>query len=181
MKTLMVIFLFFSTCAAEAKPHVEALKRAAKKVGVPPELLKAICTAESNLRPSAYVHADGGDENSAFGMCQILYRTARGMGFKGDSCLGKDFNKLPRTYKNCNLFGPYTNSYWAARYLKYQLNRYNGSWISAIAAYNTGSLKICKTGKVIRKKDRKVLYTCQKGGLYNQRYVDRVLRALQEN
>ena len=164
-----------------ASPRNEAIERAAQDVGVPPSLLTAICWAESGLKSSAYRFADSGDpKNSAFGLCQVLYQTGRFYGLQDENCT-RDFRNtyfLERNYKACKLFGPYTNAFYAAKVLKYQLNRYGGSWISAIAAYNTGSLKICKTGKVRDRYTRKVLYTCQVGGLLNQKYVDRVLRVL---
>lgn len=168
----------------------DVFERVAKETKVPEKLLRAICFAESKFNPEAYNHGDGKGTNSAFGICQVLHSTARNYGFKDDNCYksfedvvtsqGK-FIKASRTYKDCNLFGVYTNVTYAAKYLNEQLNRYNNSWISAIAAYNAGTLKVCKTGKVLRAKDRSVLWTCKKGGILNQHYVDDVLQALQEN
>jgi soluble lytic murein transglycosylase-like protein len=83
--------------------------------------------------------------------------------------------ELERDFTTCPLFGPATNAKYAARYLARQIKRYNGSKISGIAAYNTGSLRVCTTGRVLRAKDKTFLYSCQKGGLLNQKYVDRVL------
>jgi len=160
----------------------QQVDRAAEKVGVPKKLLRAICAAESGLKPWAYRYGDGGSQrNSAFGICQVLHSTAKAYGFRDENCY-KDFRNSyfrERNYKACKLFGPYTNSLIAARYLKYQLKRYDGSWISAIAAYNSGSLRICKNGKVRDRMTRKILYRCKKGGLLNQKYIDRVLRILE--
>ena len=160
----------------------QAFQKAATTVGVPVNLLRAVCWAESLHKADAYRHQDGGDKNHAFGICQVVYSTAKGMGFKDLRC-EQDFktNDIPKNYKDgCKLFGPYTNAYYAAKYLKSRLEKYNNSWVSAIASYNTGSLKICKTGKVFWGPDKKVIYHCEVGGLLNQRYVDRVIKAFEE-
>ncbi len=54
----------------------KVIEKAAKKVGVPFEVLRAICKTESNLKTDAYVYSDGGGDNHAFGMCQVLRTTA---------------------------------------------------------------------------------------------------------
>ena len=182
MKWLILTGLLM-TQNATAKPSKkymhQSFAKAAGRVGVPIALLKAICWAESNHRVKAFVFSDGGKNNHAIGMCQVTYATARELGLRDTRCK-EDFRKRKseRSYANCKLFGPYTNAYYAALYLKSRLDKYGDSWISATAAYNTGSLKTCKTGKVYRRSDRKVLYKCEKGGLLNQVYVDRVLNVL---
>jgi len=37
---------------------------------------------------------------------------------------------------------PEVNAYYAAKYIRKQLNRYNGNQFRAIAAYNAGKVKI---------------------------------------
>ncbi len=167
----------------------ESIKRAAKDAGVPVDLLRAICFAESRLKPDAYVFSDGGNNNHAFGMCQVLYRTAGDFGFKDSRCLEDfRFRKQHRNYQHCKLFGPYTNALYAAYFLKRQLDRYDQSWINAIAAYNSGSVRICSSGWVYANRVdedgnvfRTKLYECKKGGILNQRYVDRVLHFLNKH
>lgn len=177
---LLTILATETLQANEVSYTDKAFHDIALKVNVPESLLRSICWAESKHQPDAYNHGDGKGNNHAFGICQVLYETAKGYGLNDDRCLGDFSSKNRRAYKNCRLFGIKTNIYYAAKYLRYQLDRYDDSWISAIAAYNSGSLKICKTGKVFRKKDNTVLYTCVKGGLLNQRYVDRILQHLNE-
>ncbi len=150
------------------------------KYKVPVNLLRAICWAESSHNTIAYNHGDGGDSNSSFGLCQVLYTTARESGFNDPNCEEDFSDKKYRTYENCKLFGIKTNISWAARILKKKLDKYNGSWINAIAAYNTGSLIICKTGWLTRQKDKKRIARCKINGYVNQVYIDRVLRALEE-
>jgi len=166
----------------------EGLIKAAKKVGVPHKLLRAICYSESRLDTRAVAYSDGGGTNHALGMCQILYQTAVGMGMGSDDRCLTHIEKSQRVYGNCKLFGPYTNAFYAARVLKYQLRRYNESWANATAAYNSGTVKICskrayysvriyvkKTGTV---KWRRI--KCKSGGLMNSNYVDRVMKAMAE-
>jgi len=76
------------------------------------------------------------------------------------------------------LFDPYTNALVAAKYLKKQLVRYGGSQISAIAAYNSGTVLICKASGIITNGRGKKLAKCRPGGIANEVYLDKVLQAL---
>lgn len=93
----------------------------AKTVGVPGTLLLAICTHESG-GVNRVVANDG--PSSTFGICQVKYETAKMLGFKG---------------RDKELLLPKVNVEYAAKYLKYQLNRYYGNWCKATAAYNSGT------------------------------------------
>ena len=154
-------------------------KEVAEIEKVPELLLKSICYAESKLDILAFNYGDQSDQNHAFGICQVLYETAADLGLKDSNCT-KDFRFISRSYKDCKLFGIKTNITYAARYLKQQMLKYNDSWISSIAAYNSGSLRTCNTGVVKRRYDGKILYRCEIGGLLNQRYVDRVLYFMEQ-
>lgn len=88
---------------------------------LPPGLLSALCWTESRGKVNA-VHHDDGTEDS-LGVCQVKPKTARYMGFTG-------------TEKE--LMIPRINIKYSARYLKYQLIRYHGNVVKAIAAYNAG-------------------------------------------
>lgn len=193
MKTFLIALMVILSSKAFSKEEEitasyieEAFKSGAQEVGVPLVLLKAICWSESKYNPKSFNFGDGSGNNHAFGICQVLHSTAREHGFKDENCY-RDFSEVQapvkgpdRNYHGCKLFGVKTNIHYAALYLKDRLDAYDQSWISAIAAYNTGSLRTCKTGKVYRVKDHSFLYTCKKGGLLNQKYVDGVLEALKE-
>lgn len=189
LHTILIILLTSTAYAGDdsvSEAYIdEAFQTISTEVGVPPSLLRAICWSESKHDPEAFNHGDGAGNNHAFGICQVLHSTAREFGFRDDNCY-KSFDILPgpvktsRKYKDCKLFGVKTNITYAAKYLKSKLDKYDNSWISAIAAYNTGILRTCKTGKVLRVKDRSVLYTCKRGGILNQKYVDGVIKALDE-
>lgn len=192
MRNLLISSLLISNVAFGSEIK-DLIVKVAKEEGVSAPLLSAICWVESGHRIYAYNHADGRANNHAFGICQILLKTAKGIGFKDkDGKCSKDFRKmatfyadwreiLPPEESHCELFNPLTNLRLAAKYLKSQLVRYKGSWLAAIAAYNAGSVKSCATGVTTRAKDGSAVATCTKGGLFNSYYVDRVLKALANN
>jgi soluble lytic murein transglycosylase-like protein len=94
---------------------------AAKVIGIPGSLLLAICTHESGLRNVEAPHDHG---SPSYGLCQVKLDTAKILGFTGEGS---------------GLMDPETNAKYAAMYLKYQLDRYQGDWCSATAAFNAGS------------------------------------------
>lgn len=102
-------------------PYATIILLAAKAVKVPGALLLAICIHETGLK-NALVPHDGG--TPTFGICQVKKDTAVFLGFKG-------------TAKE--LMNPETNALYAAKYLHYQLDRYDGSWSKSVSAYNAGS------------------------------------------
>lgn len=117
-----------------------------KLVGLPDGVLKAVCFVESSHKADAVNIHDGG--SSSFGVCQIKLSTARMMGFEG-------------TQKD--LLTPEINAFYAGKYLKKQLVRYEGDVLCAIAAYNAG--------------------TCYKknGHITNKEYVRKVMDAWLDN
>jgi len=115
-------------------------------ISVPEEVLVSVCEQESNLRSWTTAFHDGNGRHS-HGLCQVQSRTAKGVGFKG---VTED------------LYNPLVNSFYAAKYLRYQYDRY-GNWDDAIAAYNAGRVKRRKNGEYI-----------------NQRYVTQVKERINE-
>lgn len=119
---------------------------------LPPKLLDAVCYVESKHSVSAYVKHDG--NTPSYGICQIKLETARHMGFKG----------TPE-----ELMKPNRNIYFAAKYLRYQLKKYNNVE-QAVMAYNQGysktksptsySKKVRNTWKLIKNatKDEKPVF-----------------------
>jgi len=94
---------------------------AAKTVGVPGSLLLAICTYETGLR-NVRVQQDHG--SPSLGICQVKTGTAKLMGME---------------VTDDDLLVPSINALAAAKYLKYQLDRYDGSWCQSTAAFNSGT------------------------------------------
>ena len=116
---------------------------ASQAFDLPPDLLRAVCYVESTHIATAYNPHDGG--SASHGVCQVKFNTAKLLGFKGTA---KQLQEAP------------ANTFWAAAYLHYQLQRYHGDIIKATAAYNTGTYK-----------------TDQYGVPLNKRYVQKVLAA----
>lgn len=100
---------------------------------LPAGLLSSICWVESNHRPSA-IHLDDGGSPSQ-GVCQLKLTTARLMGFKGPSR---------------QLMRPRVNVYYAGKYLRYQLDRYEDA-SKAILAYNAGSYRLNRKGRPVNR------------------------------
>ncbi len=94
----------------------------AKVVGVSGELLVAICSHESANFHFSYVEHDHG--SPSFSACQVKEASARQMGFDGEAY---ELNDLR------------VGAYWAAKYLKYQEERYGDDWCVLASAYNAGS------------------------------------------
>lgn len=99
---------------------------AAKLAKVSPQLLLAICVTESDLKNVEVPH-DGG--SPTYGICQVKLGTAQMLGYKG-------------TAKG--LMIPVTNAKYAAKYLKFQKDRYSYDWCKATAAYNSGTYNMSK-------------------------------------
>lgn len=121
----MVFALVLNSSDAVARDHTEwdrKIEKIANKEGVPAPLLAAICWVESSHRPHVTAWDDNG--SSSIGLCQIKLATARLMGFTG---------------KVADLYNGEINAKYAAKYLKYQLNRYDNDWHKSTAAYNAGS------------------------------------------
>lgn len=105
-----------------------------QQFNLPEGLLSSVCFIESSHNPNK-IHRHDGHGNS-IGLCQIKYNTAKQLGFRGTE---KD------------LLDPTTNAYYAAKYLKHQLTRYNGSIEKAVIAYNQGHAGVLTTTKYQRK------------------------------
>lgn len=104
-------------------------------MSLPPGLLQAVCATESGLRPEI-IHHDDGSEDS-IGLCQVQLSTARDLGFKGASS---------------ELLSPAVNAGLAGRYLRHQLDRYQGNVAKAVSAYNLGTYRGNAQGIPINKK-----------------------------
>lgn len=105
----------------------KTIDRIGKQYGVEPALIKSTIEVESNWDVNAKryeVHK--GD--ASWGLMQLLLETGR--------WILKD-NNLTIS----QLVAPETNITAGTKYLKYQLDRYNGNIADAIAAYNAGSAK----------------------------------------
>lgn len=101
--------------------YVTIIFKAAKMAQVSGTLLYAICSHESSNFTLTYNHFDGG--SPSIGICQVKLGTAQMLGYKGTAH---------------GLMNAEVNAKWAAKYLKYQSDRYNNDCM-AVSAYNAGS------------------------------------------
>lgn len=125
-----------------------ALLTASGFFGLPDGLLSAVCWVESKHQVSAINAHDNG--SPSIGLCQLKLETARGLGYRGTAkTLRQDAG---------------INSFYAGKYLRRQLERYDGDIIKAVAAYNSGTYHLGRHGKP-----------------RNLKYVNRVLKCWKEN
>ncbi len=110
--------------AADLSPTVwrGPLRSAAGLAGISPALLEALVWQESRWSPGARSSA------GAIGLGQLMPRTARQLGVD------------PRD--------PAANLAGAARYLRQQLDRFDGNIELALAAYNAGPERVARRGAV---------------------------------
>lgn len=99
----------------------DSFELASKRNFIPSGVLRSICTVESKLDQYAINHYDNG--SPSYGICQTKLESVRSLGFTGNTE---------------DLMGLDVNIEYAARLLKYQLDRYKGNVDKAIRAYNLG-------------------------------------------
>jgi soluble lytic murein transglycosylase-like protein len=100
------------------------LNQASTEFKLPKDLLASICYVESTLNANAVHHDDGNGDS--LGLCQIKYSTAEWLGFKGSEH---------------RLMDPRVNAYYAGKYLRKLIDRYEGDVTLAVIAYNMGSTR----------------------------------------
>jgi soluble lytic murein transglycosylase-like protein len=131
---------------------------------VPLAIVKAIIGAESAYNPRAY-RAEVKINDASRGLMQVLYRTAKGVGYTGSAE---------------GLFDPATSIHVGVKYLSDLVRSKRGDLAAAVSAYNNGNGKratsattVClargSQGECIRS------FTAQPGQFFNQPYVDKVL------
>lgn len=109
---------------------IAVVTAAAKAAGVPPALLLAICTVESNLNPHAVNVHDGG--SASYGLCQLKVATAKQF----------DGAATPEM-----LLEAKDNARIAASFLAFSIGRYQTTQC-AVASYNAGSCRRNASGAI---------------------------------
>jgi len=101
----------------------EAVARIAAEHSLPPQLLHSVIKVESNYNPYAV------SNKGALGMMQLIPETAKRFGVK-------------------NVFNPEENIRGGAKYLRYLLDLFDGSYPLALAAYNAGEAAVARYGGI---------------------------------
>lgn len=99
----------------DKRAYMAYAEEVAKKEGIDPNIMKGLIQQESNWNPNAVSSA------GAIGLTQMLPTTVGDVGGHPEE-----------------LFDPYKNIQYGARYLKTLLNRYNGDYNKALTAYHSG-------------------------------------------
>lgn len=118
--------------------HRLIISQSAIHVGIPKDILLAVCFAESSHRQVGEVQ-DG--VSSSYGICQVKLETAL--------FLNRYF-KIKQPVTEHSLDSVKVNSFYAALYLLYQYRRY-GDWVSAIESFNKGSVVSGPKSKYVKR------------------------------
>jgi soluble lytic murein transglycosylase-like protein len=115
----------FVRAAKRAHPlkFEEPIRAAAAEFEIPVSLLFGLIRTESGFRPDAV------SAMNAYGLAQLILPTARTVAWR---------LKAGRATKNRLLYDPAFNARLGAAYLRELLDRYEGSEVLALAAYNAG-------------------------------------------
>jgi len=153
MRYLMAAAIFLTIVLipknAFAKDMRSIIREVAVTQGAPADIMSAICWVESKHNHKALNKSDGNGGRDSNGLCQVQFRTAQWLGYKG-SVQG--------------LFDPKTNVKYASKYLVYLLKRENDNIYNAIVSYNAGSVILNKKGHPINQQYlNKVLRAIEEG------------------
>jgi soluble lytic murein transglycosylase-like protein len=100
-----------------------AVERIAAEHSLPPQLIHSVIKVESNYNPYAV------SSKGALGIMQLVPETARRFGVR-------------------NVFNPEENIHGGAKYLRYLLDLFDGSYPLALAAYNAGEAAVIRYGGI---------------------------------
>lgn len=109
-----------TTIRQKASAYQNLINAVSMEYGVSADLIKAVITAETCFRPTAVSH------KGAFGLMQLMPATARRFGATDKSVTH--------------------NVHAGTRYLRWLLDRYDGSIYHAVAAYNSGEGTVDRHG-----------------------------------
>lgn len=155
-RVVLSLLIILSTVNAYAfqfnKQHylvIQDIIWAADKVDVPRELMLALCWGESSFRTDKNLnHMDHG--SISYGTCQVKLETALWM----DRIYHHKVKATAIRLQNVKI-----NAFYAAKYLQYQLVRYDGDWSRAVDAYNAGSAQHTQRDtKYVRKVKRNTVF-----------------------
>ncbi|MDG0812174.1 lytic transglycosylase domain-containing protein [Cohnella rhizosphaerae] len=135
--------------SASTSAYDGLIQAAAARYGIDPALIKGVIQIESSFNPTA------GSSAGAKGLMQLMDSTAAGLGV-ADS------------------FDPAQNIDGGSRYLSYLLRKYDGSEMTALAAYNAGPGRVDRIGL---RTDEDVAARLSELPAETQAYIGKVLSA----
>jgi soluble lytic murein transglycosylase-like protein len=115
--------------SASQSPYADIIQHASNEFNVPPDWIAAVISTESAWNPEAY--APGED---SYGLMQVRYVTAKGLGFSGDA------NEL---------FDPDLNIHLGTKLLGQLRQHYGDDLQRVYSAYNSGDPDAYKTSKQV--------------------------------
>ncbi|MCB2067198.1 MAG: lytic transglycosylase domain-containing protein [Erythrobacter sp.] len=127
--------------AAVPPAYAPVIMQLAERFDLSPALLEALVWQESRW------HADAVSSAGARGLAQLMPGTAREMGVDPDN--------------------PYANLEGGARYLREQLDRFDGDLERALAAYNAGPGRVISSGGVPNIRETRLYVAAIMGRLAN--------------
>ncbi|WP_217596124.1 lytic transglycosylase domain-containing protein [Cohnella sp. GbtcB17] len=140
---------FAADASASTSAYDGLIRAAAARYGIDPALIKGVIQTESSFNPTA------GSSAGAKGLMQLMDSTAAGLGVH-DS------------------FDPAQNIDGGSRYLSYLLRKYDGSEMTALAAYNAGPGRVDRIGL---RTDEDVAARLSELPAETQAYIGKVLSA----
>lgn len=159
----------------------DIIRRMAERTNVPYPLVQSVIATESQFKPEVW-RGEPAIGDASRGLMQILYKTARSVGYAGG---------IGDPARLTGLFDPATNIEFGTQYLAQMYHMAGDNPAGAASAYNGGwrpnlgfgkvatkAMRICqardqKTGDCIKWRDVKA------GEYSNQPYVDAVLSNLE--
>ena len=127
--------------AAVPYEYTAKVQELARRFDLSPALIEALVWQESRWRPNARSHA------GARGLAQLMPGTARYLGVNPDD--------------------PFANLEGGARYLREQLDRFDGDLEKALAAYNAGPGRVIDAGGIPNIRETKLYVAAIMGRLSN--------------
>jgi soluble lytic murein transglycosylase-like protein len=109
------------------------IQSSARKYNVPESWVKAVISTESSWNPTAY-RAEPRINDASYGLMQLLYRTAKGLGYTG----------VPD-----GLYDPATNIDLGTMLLGQLRMRFGDDFRAVYSAYNSGSPSLWQTSREV--------------------------------
>lgn len=119
---------------ANLTPYQSSIATYAAQFSVPESWIKAVIMTESSGNPRAF-RAEPKINDGSYGLMQLLLRTARGLGFTGESA---------------QLFDPDTNIRYGTQLLADLRRRFGANFQRVYSAYNSGNPDLYLTSAQVK-------------------------------